>query len=84
MGPHNSVKYEEVYAFGHQNATAMASMVQLQLQHLQHPTADGPVLTLTPFHFLPLINGTLSATLQRVCLSISFIYVCMCVLFESS
>lgn len=59
MGPQNSVKYEEVYAFGHHNAAVMASMVQLQLQDLQHPTTYGPVLTLTPFHFLPLVNGTL-------------------------
>ena len=57
MGPHNKVGFESIYAFGNQDAVALAAMVHLQLQNLQQKSAAGCSLTVTPLHFVSFVNG---------------------------
>jgi len=58
MGHDGSIAYEDVYAFGHRDASAVSSFVQLTMKPIESDSAvDSRTLELTAFHFVPVASG---------------------------
>ena len=53
--------YEDVYAFGHKDASATATFVRLTLKsiiaNMSDPAVESRSLELTALHFVPILSG---------------------------
>jgi len=60
-GRDGNLAYEDVYAFGHRDAFAFSSFVQLTVKpidaNMTDPTVESRTLELTDFHFVPVSSG---------------------------
>jgi hypothetical protein len=74
IGSDGQVAYEEVYAFGHKDAKAVAPFFQLTLKpvgtNASQISVERRVLELTPSHFVPLLSAGTNHVLESHCQTI--------------